>query len=79
MCIAISFNIAGTGFIFTLLNRTELSLVEGSTQTLCIQVIYPTNLQSLEQMRLIQVVSRSRESYSEIYESKYAIKYNFVC
>ena len=54
--------------MFSLLNRTELSLVEGSTQKLCIELIFPASLDSTEQIRSIRAVSSGKDS--EGYEGK---------
>ena len=43
--------------MFSLLNKTDISLIEGSTQTLCIELIFPASLESIEQTRSIRVLS----------------------
>lgn len=44
------------------MNSTDIFLVEGTTVELCIELIHPTNLESLEQMRLIQIISNGQDS-----------------
>ena len=49
--------IPGAGFIFSLLNNTNILLVEGTFEVVCIELIHPTNLESLDQTPSLNVTS----------------------
>lgn len=62
LCTYQYFSIPGTGSIFSLLNSTNVLLVEGTTITVCIEL---NNIESLDQTNYIRVTYEAKEQRDE--------------